>query len=135
MKRQLSYKKSLLVICKISRLFPNTLSADGNKFRCNYLENKKPFLDFFLHFRNLVSIWNIFNKKITLIEDVFPKLRILKTSLDQCLKSPVSEDPSKSNLLNRPNHCSKLMDISFTICSDHWEGNSLAKSLCFKSVS
>ena len=27
--RPLSYKKSLLVICKISRLFPNTLSADG----------------------------------------------------------------------------------------------------------
>ena len=27
--RQLSYKKSLLLICKISRLFPNTLSADG----------------------------------------------------------------------------------------------------------
>ena len=26
---QLSNKKSLLVICKISRLFPNTLSADG----------------------------------------------------------------------------------------------------------
>ena len=27
--RQLTCKKSLLVICKISRLFPNTLSADG----------------------------------------------------------------------------------------------------------
>ena len=27
--RQLSFKKFLLVICKISRLFPNTLSADG----------------------------------------------------------------------------------------------------------
>ena len=27
--RQLSYKRSLLVICKISRLFINTLSADG----------------------------------------------------------------------------------------------------------
>ena len=27
--KQLYYKKSLLVICKISRLFPNTLSADG----------------------------------------------------------------------------------------------------------
>ena len=26
---QLSYKKSLLVICKIPNLFPNTLSADG----------------------------------------------------------------------------------------------------------
>ena len=28
--RQLFYKESLLVICKISRLFPNTQSADGN---------------------------------------------------------------------------------------------------------
>ena len=27
---QLSYKKPLLVICKISKLFPNTLSAVGN---------------------------------------------------------------------------------------------------------
>ena len=27
--RQLSYKKSLRVICKISTLFPNTLTADG----------------------------------------------------------------------------------------------------------
>ena len=27
--RQLSHKKSLLLICKIWRLFPNTLSADG----------------------------------------------------------------------------------------------------------
>ena len=26
---ELSYKKFLLVICKISKLFPNTLSADG----------------------------------------------------------------------------------------------------------
>ena len=27
--RKLTFKKSLLVICKISKLFPNTLSADG----------------------------------------------------------------------------------------------------------
>ena len=27
--RELSYKKSLLLICKISRLFPNTLCSDG----------------------------------------------------------------------------------------------------------
>ena len=46
---QMSYKKSLLVICKISKVFPNTLSAQGkyslliytiqrNEFRWNYLE-------------------------------------------------------------------------------------------------
>ena len=44
-----------------------------NQFRCNYLEIKKLFLNFFLHFWNLVSILNIFKKKMTLIADVFPK--------------------------------------------------------------
>ena len=32
LRRQLSYKKSLLVICKISKQFPNTLSANGKYF-------------------------------------------------------------------------------------------------------
>ena len=35
-----------------------------------------------------------------------------KTWLDQCLKSPVSEDPSKSNMVNAPKHCSNLKDTS-----------------------
>ena len=58
---QLSYKKSVLVICKISKLFPHTLSADGKysplietiqgkEFRWNYLEKRNLFFNFFLHF-------------------------------------------------------------------------------------
>ena len=35
-----------------------------------------------------------------------------KTWLDQCLKSPVSEDPTKSNMVNTPKHCSNFKDIS-----------------------
>ena len=46
---QLCYKKSLLLMCKVSKLFPNTLSADGknsllietiepNEFRWNDLK-------------------------------------------------------------------------------------------------
>ena len=35
-----------------------------------------------------------------------------KTWLDQCLKSPVSDDPSKSNMVNAPKHCSNLKDTS-----------------------
>ena len=31
-----------------------------------------------------------------------------KTSSEQCVKSPVSEDPSKDNMLNAPKHCSNL---------------------------
>ena len=35
-----------------------------------------------------------------------------KTLLDQCLKSPVSEDPTKSNMVSTPKHCSNLNDTS-----------------------
>ena len=49
-----------------------------NIFRCNYLQKKKYFLPFFLRFRNLHSILNIFEKKATLIANVFFNLRTLK---------------------------------------------------------
>ena len=35
-----------------------------------------------------------------------------KTWLDQCLKSPVSEDPTKSNMVNAPKHFSNLRNTS-----------------------
>ena len=35
-----------------------------------------------------------------------------KTLLDQCLKSPLSEDPTKSNMVNTPKHCSNFKDTS-----------------------
>ena len=87
--RQFFYKKYLLVRCKISKLFPNTLGADGKyslidrdnlsqRIQTNYVKNKKLFLNFFFRFWNLVTIWNVFKKKVTLIADVFPKLRTTK---------------------------------------------------------
>ena len=53
-----------------------------------------------------------------------------KACLDQCLKSPVSEHPSKGNMLNAPKHSSNLKDSPFTIFLDHWEVNCPTKSLC-----
>ena len=35
-----------------------------------------------------------------------------KTWLDQSLKSPFPEDPTKSNMVNAPKHCSNLKDTS-----------------------
>ena len=35
-----------------------------------------------------------------------------KTWLDQCLKSPVSEDLTKSNMVNAPKYCSNFKDTS-----------------------
>ena len=35
----------------------------GNNFKRHYLRNKRPFLDFLLHFWNVHEIWSIFKKK------------------------------------------------------------------------
>ena len=42
----------------------------------------------------------------------FRNYGLAKTWLDQCLKSPVSEDSTKSNMVNAPKHCSNLKDTS-----------------------
>ena len=75
----------LLVIRKILRLFLNTLSGDDKYSLLNrdnvtqpiqmqLSKNKKNFLNFFLHFWNLVSMLYIFKEKMTLIADVFLRL-------------------------------------------------------------
>ena len=35
----------------------------------------------------------------------FGTYRLRKTWLDKCLKSPVSQDPLTSNIVNEPKHC------------------------------
>ena len=52
-----------------------------------------------------------------------------KTWLDKCLKSPVWEDPSTTNMVNGKKHCQNLKDNTFIIFFDHCEGNSVRKGL------
>ena len=42
----------------------------------------------------------------------FQNYGLPKTWLNECLKSPVSDDPTKSNMVNAPKHCANLKDIS-----------------------
>ena len=58
------------------------------------------------------------------------KYGVPKTWLDLCVKSPVSKDPSKSNMVNAPKHCSNLNDSPFTMFINNWAGNCLTKSPC-----
>ena len=60
----------------------------------------------------------------------FQNYGLPKTWLDQSLKSPVSEHPLKSNMVNARKHCSNLKDTPFTIFISHWENNCLKKILC-----
>ena len=87
---QLTWKKSLLVTCKISRLFPNTLSSDGKYSllsRDNLREpihmqlspKQKIFCDFFSAFlKSSLNFERLKTKKKTLIAEVFPKLQTPK---------------------------------------------------------
>ena len=52
---------------------------------------------------------------------VFPKLGPLKTWSEKCLKSPVSEDPSASNMLNVPKHCWNQHQSTCIIFNDQFK--------------
>ena len=68
---------------------------------------------------------------MTLIDYVISKLRTPKTWSDKCLKSPVFEYPSTSNVENVPKHCWNLHHSSFIIFINHWQVNWVGKSLCY----
>ena len=72
--RRLTSKNSLLVICKISKLFPNTLNADGKYSLLNgdnltqhlqiqLSQKQKPFSQFFCRFLKSSLIVKHFPKK------------------------------------------------------------------------
>ena len=104
--RQLTFKKSLLVICKISRLFPNTMSADGKyslfngdnltqPFQMQLSRKEKTFSNFFCWlFEIWFKFWTFLKKRWPSLLMYFRKYGPRKTLLDQCRKTPVSRDPS-----------------------------------------
>ena len=139
--RILTCKGSPLMTCKISRLVPNTLSADGKYSLLNrdnltqpiqmqVSQIQKTFSEFFFHFRNVVQILDILKRRWPSLLMYFRNYVLQKTWLDQCLKSPISEDPSKSNIVNATKHCWNLNDKNFTRFIDQYPGNWPTKGLC-----
>ena len=89
-------KKSLWVISKILGLFLNPFTANNKysllnrdnffkHFQMHLSKKRKIFSDFFLHFINFNSISNISKKTMTVIADVFLKLRTPK-NVFRCLQ-------------------------------------------------
>ena len=74
---------------------------------------------------------NILKKRMTHIGLAIPKLRTPNTWLDKCLKSPVSEDSSKKNMVNGLKHCWNLHQSAFIIFIDYCHGNWVGKSLFY----
>ena len=128
--RKLSWKKSLLLTCKILGLLVNTLAADEKypvlnrdnlttPIQMQLSQKQKTFSQFFPALLESSLIFVCFEKKMTLAAFVFAKLRTLKTWLDKCLKSPVSENLSRSNMVNTAKHCWNLYHGTFITFIDY----------------
>ena len=136
------------MICKIIALFLNTLTTDKYSLlnRDNLsqpilmqLSKKQKFLSIvFCNAWNLDQIFNILKKRwpayvfselyiFVIISQLmyFWNYRLRKTWLEECLKSPTSEDPSTRNFVNGLRHCSNLHDSTFIIFIDHCEEHSV----------
>ena len=101
---------------KILRLYVNTLSVDDKHSLYNrdnltqpihmqLSQKQKTFSGIFFPFLKSILTIKRFQKKMNLIAHEFRKLRTPKTWLDNCLTSPISEDPSISNMKNGPKRC------------------------------
>ena len=84
---------------------------------------QKIFSQLFVAFLKPRLNFEHFEKTMNLAAFVFPKLRSLKLWLDKCLKSPLSEDPSTSNMVNVRNHFSSLHHMVFIIFIDPCQEN------------
>ena len=100
-----------------------------NIFRCNYLRKIKLFLILFCILLNEIQFWTMSRKRWFSQLMYFWTYGLQKSWLGKCLKSPLSEDSSTSNMVNGPEGCWNLMDRTFTIFIDPCESNSGWKSL------
>ena len=139
--RQLSWRTSLLLTCQILRLLFNTLVSDEkypvlNRDNLTILiqmqqsQKQNTFSEFFTGIRKAAINFRYFEKKMTLIDFDFPKLRTPETWPDKCLKSSISDIPSRCNMVKVPKHCGSLHHSTFLIFIDHcqvtWVGESVS---------
>ena len=135
------FENSLFVIRKIFGLFCNTLTA-GQKYsllnRDNLMQHtqtqlslkQKNFSGFFSPFLTLRLYFQHIQKKTWPSQLMhFRSYGLRKPWFNTCLKSPVSEDISNSNMVNGPKHCWNLTHSTFSKFIDQCESNRVGKSL------
>ena len=138
--RKLSCKNHLLVISKFLRLFLHTLTAHDKYSLLNrdplrqpiqmqlsqkgkrFSQLLPPFLEAKISFQN-------FQKKMTVIADVFSKLRATKNMIKKILKKSRFREPFRKQHIRGNKHCWSLNHFTFTIFLDHCSDNSVGKNL------
>ena len=139
---QLSWEKALLLIYNVLVHLGNTLAVYENypilnrdnltiPIQMQLSEKEKTFSEFFSAFLKSTLNFKYFEKKVFLIDFLFSKLRTVKTWSYKCLKSVVSEDPSRSNMVNVPRHFWNLHQSTFIIFIDHCQVNWVRRNLSY----
>ena len=88
---------SPVVLTEILGKFVNTLTATASimskvvricnsQFKCNYLKNKKVFLNFLFHFCNLHQFLRVLKKRMIFIANAFLKLQTVKNLVEPLSK-------------------------------------------------
>ena len=98
------------------------------RIQMQFYQKQKTFSLFLLLFWILAEVFDVLNKKITLIDFVFSKLHSSKRWSDKCVKSLVSEDAWRSSMVNVRKHCLNLHQITFIIFIDNCQVNWIGKS-------
>ena len=135
---ELSWKKYLLLTYQILGLPVNTLAPDEKypllnrdnftiPIQMELSQKQKNFSHFFPAFLKSRLNFKHLKKNITLIDFIFSKLATPKTWIDECLKSPVSEDASTSSMVNVPKHCWNRHHSTFIIFIGHCEKHCVRK--------
>ena len=137
--REMTWKITPLWKLEILGVFVNILVADDKYpnrdcenlkfYKCNYLENKIFFLNFFSIYGIFIKFSTLSKKKMIVIANVFLKLETVKTWLNHSLESAVWEPPSTVSVLMGDKHLWNLDESTFIIFFDHSEGKWLEKYL------
>ena len=108
---KLGWKKTALLWWKILRLFANTLT-DDDKNSCRNMQNflqqlqtllsekRKTFCDFLLHFWNVHKIWNILEKRMSVLAWLFPKLLFPKEVATETSRRSFFRTPFSNQRVN-----------------------------------
>ena len=103
------------MIRKLLRLVVNTYTADEkycllksdnltHPIHSQLYHKKNPFPEFFCIFEMHIKFWTFFKKRWPSYVMFIRNYGLRETWLDNCLKNPVSEDTSRSNMVNGPKH-------------------------------
>ena len=84
---------------------------------------QKTFSQFFASFLKSILNFELFQKRMTLIAEVFPKLRTPKHMFTSMSKKSRFKGAFKRSMVNAPKHCGNFDGRTFTIFSDRCEGN------------